>query len=185
MKAKIAAVAILALLAPGCQSPDRPETVPPSTGELAARPDSPRLENGFYLILREGEDEAALTPMGDTETLIVYDYKFLTDQPDRPRQLLVVRGTPDVPLVLNEDPQGLKGEDGRTILYLTLARDQTDTLERFTREHAGGGVAIIIGGEVVSTHKIRETIRDGKSNISRCTDNACEYILTRLRENLC
>lgn len=41
-------------------------------------------------------------------------------------------------------------------------------------------MAFAIGEDVVSIHTIRSAIVDGKFRMSRCTDNACEYIYGRL-----
>jgi len=43
-------------------------------------------------------------------------------------------------------------------------------------------VAFVINGEVVSTHTIRSVITRGEFKLSRCGDNACEFIYARLIE---
>jgi hypothetical protein len=45
-------------------------------------------------------------------------------------------------------------------------------------------VAIVVGGEVLTMHKIKEPITSGQLQISRCNDNACELLYVRLRDNV-
>jgi len=52
--------------------------------------------------------------------------------------------------------------------------------EAFTRAHQGGRMAMVIDGEIVTLHKVRSVITDGKVQITRCTDNACEVLRSKL-----
>jgi preprotein translocase subunit SecD len=63
---------------------------------------------------------------------------------------------------------------------LTRSEEAAADLERVSREHLGQTVALVVDGEVVTMHKIRSVISDGKVQVTRCTDNACQYLYTRL-----
>jgi hypothetical protein len=39
---------------------------------------------------------------------------------------------------------------------------------------------MVVDGEIVTVHKIRSIITGGKVQITRCTDNACEVIRSKL-----
>lgn len=85
-----------------------------------------------------------------------------------------------MPLILAGPPDARTDGGGRTLLGVTLARDQVKRLEDFTRAHLDGKVAIVIGGEIVTIHKVRSVIQDGKAQITRCNDDACKTLLLRL-----
>jgi preprotein translocase subunit SecD len=70
--------------------------------------------------------------------------------------------------------------DGRIRLQVALAAEEIPTLETFTRRHVGGRAAIILDGEIVTVHKVRSVIPDGRLQISRCSDRACERIMAKL-----
>ncbi len=53
-------------------------------------------------------------------------------------------------------------------------------MKQVTRDNLGKSAALVIDGEVVTAHKIRAVIDSGLVQLSRCTDDACDYILARL-----
>ena len=83
-------------------------------------------------------------------------------------------------MILEGKPDAERDSTGRTLLSVTLARDQVQPLERFTTTHLGGKVAILLGGEVITVHKVRSIIHEGKLQITRCTDDGCSVLLSRL-----
>jgi hypothetical protein len=166
---------LAALLVPACrQGADEPTA---SDGER-------ELDRGIYLILRRAPDAAELEPLARDEAVVTFDYRFLEVDQRPPREFMVVRGEPDVPLQLAAPPRRSEGTEGRPELGMALSPEATEALERLTRENLGAGVAIVVDGEVVTTHKIREVIRGGLVKISRCTDDACDYLLLRLSEGV-
>jgi hypothetical protein len=42
---------------------------------------------------------------------------------------------------------------------------------------------LVVDGEALTLHKIREAITSGKLQITRCNDNACERLLVKLKDN--
>jgi preprotein translocase subunit SecD len=139
-------------------------------------------QTGFYLVHAEAPAPEALpAPTGD-QWVARYDYKFLREEEREPPKYLLLGNQPDVPLLLANPPKKAKGAGGRTELLIELTGDGASSLERVSREHIGEQVAFIINGEVVSTHGIRSVIRGGEFKLSRCTDNACEFIYARLIE---
>ena len=92
------------------------------------------------------------------------------------------KAAPDVPLTLAAKPKTQDGASGSPMLRLQLAPDAAQTLERFTAANLGRPVAIVVGGEVVSKHKVREAITGGKLQISWCNANACEVLRLKLTD---
>jgi len=99
---------------------------------------------------------------------------------------LLVGSQPDVPLDLAKPAVSGKTDDGKTFVRLSLAPEAAERLETFTANQVGKGssVAIIIGGRVVTRHKVRAKIEGGKLQISCCAENACEFLLKNLEDNL-
>jgi preprotein translocase subunit SecD len=137
-------------------------------------------QTGFYLVRREAPAPEALPAPNADQWVARYDYKFLREEERESPKHLLLGKQPDVPLLLAKPPAKAKGAGGRTELLIELAGDGASSLERVSREHIGEQVAFVINGEVVSTHTIRGVIRGGEFKLSRCTDNACEFIYARL-----
>lgn len=162
-----------------------PSTVPaphlePNLASPAVQITDKSLANGIYLIVRQSPDKSCLGESSKNEHLVIYDERELEGDGKADVTYFVVQKQPFIPMILGSDPT--KGIDtkGRTMLQLQLAEDQVKNLENFTRKNVNKGVAVIIGGTVVSSHKIRVPIVGGKLQITRCTDNRCETIYTEL-----
>ena len=140
------------------------------------------LANGFYLVTWWGDDAMEAPALRAGGQLLEYRYQFLDASSDRPLEYLVVDTSQWVPLMLSEDPVGVPQDEEKLMLRLKLEPSAAERLEDLTRENLGRNVTIIIGGEVITTHTIRSVIENGDVQISRCDDNACEFILAKLVE---
>jgi hypothetical protein len=147
-------------------------------GSLAAEPAS--LANGVYAVLREGAARADVQSEQRPHAVLVYDRKYSEADKDQPPKYVALDTAFFVPLVLDGPPESRKDDRGWTLLSVTLARQHVKTLEEFTRAHLDGTVAVVIGGEIVTMHKVRTVIRDGKAQITRCTDDACRRLYLEL-----
>lgn len=85
-----------------------------------------------------------------------------------------------IPLLLRDDPVKHMDAEGKPKLSIALAEEQVGPLEKFTRDNVMKNVAIVIGGKVVTMHKIRVPIIGGKIQVTRCTDHGCEALYTEL-----
>ena len=135
---------------------------------------------GFYLVLAESPTADGLPAPTRTQRIVRYDYGFLLPEDRQPAKYLLLAEVPDVALLLSKPPERQKGEGGRTQLLLEATEEAAADLARLTRDHIGQRVAFAVGADVVSIHTIRSAIVDGRFRMSRCTDNACEYIYGRL-----
>ncbi len=142
--------------------------------------DSRSLANGVYAVLREGLTPAEVTPENRPNAVLIYDRKYSVADKDQPPKHVALDTSCFVPLVLAGPPDVRKDDRGLTLLTATLAPRHVKTLEDFTRAHLGGAVAIVIDGEIVTLHKVRTVIRDGKTQISRCYDDACRTLRLKL-----
>jgi preprotein translocase subunit SecD len=149
--------------------------------ETSAKPIA-KLTDGLYLILREAESKEKVQPIGKNERIVINDYEFLDPSERETPKYIAVSGDSFIPFIFSVDPAKGKDDKGRTKLLLQLADDQIKPLEDFTRTNCGKSVAIIVGGKVVTTHKIREAITGGKLQITRCSDFGCDVLYTQLQK---
>jgi len=167
------------------------KVVPPSTTSnfVAKRPESSTdvsksngLVDGFYLIHREASSQKELAPLKKGERILIYDYEFIAPEERGETSYIVLNNSDFIPIILAGQPTKENDQQGKPKLSISLAEDQVKPLEKFTRDNVMKGVAIVIGGKVVTTHKIREPIIGGKLQITRCTDHGCEALYTELQK---
>ncbi|MDF1660256.1 MAG: hypothetical protein P1V97_00690 [Planctomycetota bacterium] len=169
----------LAACQPGPVSEKKTESKTQLKAQLKAA-----LANGFYVVLGEGntEDEARAFK---SEQVLIYEYKYHQyedgEEKDTP-VYLALNSAPNVPLTLAEDPKTETDKKGSPLLKLQLNEKASEELERFTGKHLGKTVAIVIGGEVISKHKVKAAIKGGRLQITWCSANACETLQLKLKQ---
>ncbi len=141
------------------------------------------LPDGLYLIKREAKSKKELGQVGAHDEVLVNDYEFLSAEERGETSYIVVSKDTYVPIVLSGDPVKSNDQTGKPKLEISLAESQIQPLEKFTRENVMRNVAIVIGGKVVTMHKIRVPIVGGKMQITRCTDHGCEALYTQLQKH--
>lgn len=158
-----------------------PPTAPQATMPVVAPAPAP-LKNGLYAVWGAGPDEASAHAAAATQAhrVVAYDDRLGDETPAPPREYLALSPEVDVPFVLAGAPDIGESDKGFASLVVTLAPDSARTLELFTQARMGHRVAVVIGGEVVSTHGVKAVVTGGRLQITRCTDNACETLRTRL-----
>lgn len=138
------------------------------------------LANGLYAVLRESSTADSARVDAPGSAVLVYDRKYTDADPAVPPTWVALDTARFVPLILSGPPDAKKDGRGWTMLEVTLASEQVRPLEEFTRAHLGGRVAIVLGGEVISEHKVRAVVEGGKLQITRCGDNACDVLRVKL-----
>ena len=140
-----------------------------------------KLPDGVYAVLREGPKEKDVLPLKSGEALAVHRHRYLKDGDKEPPRFLVTRPTPDVPLDLAAGPKADKDGEEVVRILLKLRPKAAAALERLTRDRRGRQVAIVIGGEVVTVHKVRAVIKGGEAQITSCTPGGATYLLKQLQ----
>jgi preprotein translocase subunit SecD len=152
-----------------------------AAGTVFAQKASPaRIPNGFYAVLNEGSSRAEARTDSIPNIVLLYDGKYVDSSQTASPSYVALDTASFVPLILEGSPTANKDGNGRTLLGVTLSRKYIKTLEDFTKAHLGGRVAIVLDGEIITMHKIRSVISEGKIQITRCYDNACEILLSKL-----
>ena len=140
------------------------------------------LANGFYAVLGEAKTKEKALAF-QSEKVILYSYKYhqYSQGEDRDEPIyLAVNASPNVPLILADNPKTENDDEGSPLLRLQLDKTAAQDLEDFTGQHLGKTVAIIVGGEVISKHLVREALKGGQINITWCSANACETLRLKL-----
>ncbi|HLW68118.1 MAG TPA: hypothetical protein VKS79_22565 [Gemmataceae bacterium] len=141
-----------------------------------------KLSNGAYAVLREGAAEKELLPLKEGEALAVDRPLYEKGNDKLPPRFLIVRTTPDVVLELDGEPKAVKEGDQVVRIFLKLQPKPAADLERLTKDNVGKQVAIILGGEVVTVHKIRDAIKGGEVQISCCAPGSAKYLFEQLQK---
>lgn len=149
--------------------------------QTKAPQEAKKLADGVYAVLRESVKEAEVLPLKDGEALIVHRHRYLKKDDNEPPRYLVVRSVPSVTLDLAEAPKTAKEGEGYLRILLKLQPNAAAALEKLTREHLNRQLAIVLGGEVVTTHKVRSVIQGGDVQISSCAAGAAEFLLEQLQ----
>jgi preprotein translocase subunit SecD len=137
--------------------------------------------DGVYAVLRESANEKDLLPVKEGETLVMHRHRYLKkDEKESPR-FAIVRAVPDVELDLAGKPKAEKEEMEIVRILLKLKPKAATALERLTRDQVGKQVAIVVGGEVVTMHKVRDVIKGGDVQITSCVPGAANYLLEQLQ----
>ena len=131
-------------------------------------------------MLRESPKEKDVLPLKDGEVLVVHRPRYLKKDDQEPPRFLVVRSAPDVDLDLAGEPKAVKEGEEVVRIRLKLQPKAATALERLTSDRLGKQIAIVLGGEVVTMHKIREVIKGGDVQITSCAAGAAKYLLERL-----
>ena len=142
-----------------------------------------KLPDGVYAVQRESLKESDILPLKAEELLLVHRHRYLKKDKIEPPRFLVVRPSPDVTLDLADRPKAVKEGDEVVRVYLKLKPGAARALERLTGDSLGKEIAIVLGGEVVTTHKIRSVIKGGDVQITNCAPGAANYLLEQLQRH--
>lgn len=167
----MAVAALFILLSP----PLAPAAVARSSDNKSA------IGDGLYLVVAADRVKKHLLPLQNDQIIVLNDFRLLEPLERETPILLKLQKAPFVPLLINGKPLEDKEEgSNKPSLQLTLKDSQIEPLRLFTTTNLGKTVAIVIGGEVVSTHVIRTAITGGRLQITRCTKHGCKTLYTRL-----
>jgi len=187
-------LALLCLtLAGGCSDRQEAREAPGASGDglvPAARPaPRPGRADGVYAVLAEAATAdsatalaAAAGPGAAPPLVLPYDRRIADPATTEPPTWVALDTTSWVPLILEGGPEAQADGQGRTMLSVTLAREQIRPMEALTERQLGRQVAVLLDGDVISAHKVRAVIREGRMQISRCADDACEVIWAKLSD---
>jgi preprotein translocase subunit SecD len=141
------------------------------------------LKDGLYLINRIDTIESQKTSLSEKETAVYFSKMFEEYNSDEFARI-IIDTTQYVPLELESSPKTEQETETKKKLLLTLTKESSERLKTFTTENLMRRVALVVGGEALTVHKIKAAITGGQLQITRCTDNACETLLVKLKDNV-
>lgn len=97
---------------------------------------------------------------------------------------LIIDTTEYVPLDLEKAPLTEQQTESKKKIFLSLTQRASDKLKLFSIVQVMKLVAIVVDGEALTMHKIKEPITSGQLQITRCNDNACERLYEKLKDNV-
>jgi hypothetical protein len=137
--------------------------------------------DGIYAVLRESIKEKEILPLKDGEALVMHHHRYLKNADKEPPRYVVVRPAPDVRLELEGAPKAVKDGEEVISILLKLRPKAVAALERLTTDQFGRHITIVVGGEVVTMHKIRDVLKAGEVQITSCAAGAAKHLLEQLQ----
>lgn len=141
------------------------------------------IPDGLYLIAKI-DTAAAQVDTLSSKQIPIYFNKLFEDFNSDEYLRIIIDTTEYVPLELEKAPTTEQQTEAKKKLLLSLTKEASEKLKSFTTNHVMNRVALVVDGEVLTMHKIREPITSGQLQISRCNDNACERLYVTLIDNI-
>lgn len=139
------------------------------------------ISDGFYEVIRLGNDhQNNLHDLPAGLVTLKFDTLFNPDN----YSAVVVDTTDYVPLELHEDPVTEPQSKDKRLLSVSFNQEGADKIRAFTAKRIMKEVVIVLDGKAITMHKIRDTIRGPKMQITRCGDNACDYLFIKLKKKV-
>jgi len=140
-----------------------------------------KLGDGLYLVLAQSKRKKLLAPRSSNQIVLLNDFRFLQPKEREEPVYMLLQKEPFIPLRLEGRPLEDKEEgSNKPRLLLQLEESQIEPLKAFTQTNIGKTIAIVIGGDIVTAHKVRTAIDGGKLQITRCTKYGCYTLYSRL-----
>jgi len=141
------------------------------------------VRDGLYLIIKTGTDNTTFDSIAKGQIVINFN-KMVIENNGQEFTKVLIDTSEYVPLELEKPPTSERQTDLKMKLMLSLTPEGSEKLKYFSAKHVMEKVVIVIDGEALTMHKIRESITSGQLQITRCTDNACEKLLIMLKDNV-
>lgn len=115
--------------------------------------------------------------------MIKFNKMFIENKDDEIIRILIDTSE-YVPLELEKAPTTEPQTEQKKKLMLSLTPAASEILKTFSAKHVMKKVIIVVDGEALTMHKVREPITSGQLQITRCSDNACEKLFIMLKGNV-
>ena len=140
-----------------------------------------QLKDGLYLVDKILYDTHAVS-LNPNQALVPFNRDFTEVAADNSTGLII--NTADfVPLTLQDEPVLLLQTETKKKLQLTFSQQAAEKLEQFTGRNVMKQAAIVVGGEALTIHKIRDKIHGNKMEITGGGDDALRRIYATLKNH--
>ena len=134
-------------------------------------------------MIKPGTDSTQFDSIGKNQVVINFNKMFIENAGQDITRVLIDTSE-YVPLELDKAPTAEKQTEQKKKLMLSLTPAASEILKTFSAKNVMKKVVIVVGGEALTMHKIREAITGGQLQITRCSDNACEKLFIMLKDNV-
>ena len=141
------------------------------------------IKDGLYLITNIDTVALQRSSLSSKEMEISFSLLF-EEYNTKEFRRIIIDTTEYVPLELEKPPLTEQQTDRKKKLLLSLTKEASGQLKTFTTKHVMCRVVLVVDGEALTMHKIREPITSGQFQITRCNDNACERLFVKLKDNV-
>lgn len=141
------------------------------------------IPDGLYLIVKIDTAATQVDTLSSKE-IAIYFSKLFEDFNSDEYLRIIIDTTEYVPLELEKAPTTEQQTEAKKKLLLSLTKEASEKLKFFTTNHVMNHVALVVDGEALTMHKIKEPITSGQLQITRCNDNACERLYVTLKDNI-
>jgi len=138
------------------------------------------LANGMHLVTGILDTWAAAKTSTPGKRVVVDNHVYDPPSERGAPRYVVIDTTQHVPFIFESAPTAVEDSTGRTVPGIALDPKYTQKLKEFMSQHLGKSVAIIVDGELVSVHKIRAVIAEGKMQITSCGADVCKVLHSKL-----
>jgi hypothetical protein len=147
------------------------------TGESAKK-----APDGIYAVQRESLKQKDVLPLKDGEVMLINNHRYLNIEDQEPPGYVVVHSRPDVPLDLAGEPKAVKEGEATVRILFRLQPRAAKALEQLTGDRRVQKVTVVVGGEIVTVHKVRAAIKNGEVQVTSCAGPAAaDYLLGQLQ----
>ena len=136
------------------------------------------LQDGLYLVDKVLYDTNKVR-LKTNQALVHFNRDIVENAPDRSTGIIINTAN-FVPLQLQEEPLLLQQTQK---LQLTFSPPAGEKLEHFTAANIMKQAALVVNGEALTMHKIREAIHGGKMEITGSNDNTCRQMYMLLKNH--
>jgi hypothetical protein len=138
------------------------------------------VRDGFYEVMKLGTHTLTNDSLLQGQVVVEFDPLFNPGENTR----IGIDTTDYVPLELSKMPSTEPQTDDKKLLSISLTQNAAEKMKSFTEKRVMKHLAVVIGGKAVTSHLIREAITGSDMQITRCDDNACEYLYTLMKGNV-
>ncbi|MGZ3930801.1 MAG: SecDF P1 head subdomain-containing protein [Bacteroidia bacterium] len=139
-----------------------------------------KLRDGCYEVVKPGNYPAHSDSLKNGQVVIEFDTLFNPDD----YTTVVIDTSDHVPLELETAPVTEQQQDRKKLLSVSLTPSAAEKMRSFTATRVMKQVVIVLDSKAVTMHRIREAITGNGLQITRCSDNACDYLCVRLKNNV-
>lgn len=142
------------------------------------------LPDGMYLVVDEIKNGSEIPVMNNPLYTIVECSAHYKENDDSGIEKVIVDTSDYVPLILKFRPNVEMQSDDRKKIEISLTQSASEKLNAFTTVNLNKRVALVIGNEIISMHKIKAPVTSGKLQISYCGPDMCEILQSKLIKNV-